>query len=90
MISASKSKAQQIDFDIDTPQATLGMRARRRQRNYLDGAYEALPDTIEIHGPAVAEIEPIKFNVRVGKQAAPLFVELTQQSLDYRVDVVQR
>ena len=48
-----------------------------------------LPEVIEIHAPAIGDIGSCHLTVRVDQPNTPLFVELSQQPIDYLVAVIQ-
>ena len=87
MVEESKSKEQKIDFDIDQS----GRISRRRQFAWEKESRQsaALPKIVEIDGPAIGDTVPIKMKVRVDQPKSPLFVELTQKSIDYLVSAIK-
>ena len=89
MIEASKRQGEKVDLGIDAP---ITKKAKYQKKSWVQNRslIESLPPVFDIQAPAVGLVESCTISVRVAKdKGLPLYVELSQHTIDYLRRVVQ-
>ena len=89
IVDSRNSQSVKLDLGIDDPIAPKKEKYQRSTWSRRAEVIDSLPTNFDILAPAVGMVGSCLINVLVAKQAAmPLYVELTQTTIDYLRSVV--